>query len=36
VLPAAVLVRVAPFGAAGQSILRRHGRARYRNPELVA
>ena len=36
VLPAAVLVRVAPFGAAGQSILRHHGRARYRNTELVA
>ena len=36
VLPAAVLVRVAPFGAAGQAVLRRHGRARYRNAELVA
>jgi hypothetical protein len=36
VLPAAVLARVAPFGAAGQAVFRRHGRARYRNPELVA
>ncbi len=36
VLPAAVLVQVAPFGAAGQAVLRRHGRARYRNAELVA
>jgi hypothetical protein len=36
VLPAAVLVRVAPFGAAGQSILRHHGRARYRSTQLVA
>lgn len=36
VLPAAVLTRVAPFGAAGQAVLRRHGRNRYRQPELVA
>lgn len=36
VLPAAVLARVAPFGAAGQSTLRRQGRHRYRHPELVA
>jgi hypothetical protein len=35
-MPAAVLTRVAPAGAAGQAVLRRQGRARYRQPEPVA
>lgn len=35
-LSAAVLTRVAPFGAAGQAVLRRHGRSRYRTTDLVA
>lgn len=35
-MPAAVLTRVAASGAAGQAVLRRHGRARYRVTELVA
>ena len=33
-LPAAVLTRVVPFGAAGQAVLRRHGRARYRVDQI--
>ncbi|UVT15652.1 MAG: hypothetical protein H8K04_17900 [Nitrospira sp.] len=35
-LSAAVVTRAAVFGAAGQAVLRRHGRARYRAAELVA